>query len=129
MRRDILIYVVGAIALFAVMVGWALFVAPFVIPILGQTNLVLLIVVGCSVLTGVASWVTGGRASKRPIAALMVRVGLAMEILSLVVTPIGLFYETNPVVSVPIGYAAFLTMFVGVFVAGFGGNMLAPPRA
>ena len=129
-RLNIIIYAAGSIALFAVMVAWALFLSTLSIPILGQKNFVWLIVLAFSALTAGASWVlTGGRSSARPIAQLMVRLGIAMEIMALIITPIGLFYETNPVVSVPIGYASFLTMFFGVFIAGFGGNMLAPPRA
>ena len=128
-RRDVLIYAVGVIALLAFTVLWALFIAPITIPFLGQKLFLWIIVLGFSALVAVASWIGGGRSAPRPIARLMVRLGLAMEILALTITPIGLFYATNPIVSVPVGFAAFLTMFFGVFIAGFGGNMIAPPRA
>jgi hypothetical protein len=55
--------------------------------------------------------------------------GLGMQIFGLLIAPIGLYFETDPTRSVPIGFAAFTAVFFGVFVAGFGGNMLAPPRA
>jgi hypothetical protein len=102
-RRDIGLFVVVGLALFAFTVVWALFLSELEIPFIGQNLFMLLVVLAAS--------------------------GLAMQIFGLIITPVGLFYETNPVISVPIGFASFLTVFFGVFIAGFGGNMLAPPRA
>lgn len=128
-RRDIGLFVVVGLALFALTVVWALFLSGLPIPIIGQNGLMLLMVLAASALVAIIPRVTWGSNETRPGARLMVRLGLAMQIFGLIITPVGLFYETNPVISVPVGFAAFLTVFFGVFIAGFGGNMLAPPRA
>ena len=59
----------------------------------------------------------------------LVRFGLALEIIGILITPIGLYYATDPNRSVPIGFASFTMVFLGLFLAGIGGNMLAPRRA
>lgn len=128
-RRDIGLFVVAGLALFAFSVVWALFLSGLTIPVIGQKVFMLLVVLAFSALVAVIPRLTWGSGETRPGARLMVRLGLAMQIFGLIITPVGLFYETNPVISVPIGFAAFLTVFFGVFIAGFGGNMLAPPRA
>lgn len=128
-RRDIGLFVVVSLALFAFTVVWALFLAQLPILIIGQKGLMLLVVMAASALVALVPMFTWGRGERRPGARFMVRLGLAMQIFGLIITPVGLFYETNPVISVPIGFAAFLTVFFGVFVSGFGGNMIAPPRA
>ncbi|HEX6291354.1 MAG TPA: hypothetical protein VFZ66_19375 [Herpetosiphonaceae bacterium] len=128
-RRDVGLFTVAGLVLIAFTIVWALFLAQLTIPIIGQKVFMLLVVLGFSLLAGLVPYLTWGRGERRPIASFMVRVGLAMQIFGLLITPIGLLYETNPVISVPIGFAAFLTVFFGVFVSGFGGNMLAPPRA
>lgn len=68
-----------------------------------------------------------GRSSM--LAQFLVRFGVALEILGLIITPVGLFYATDPTRSVPVGFASFTAIFVGLFLAGIGGNMLAPRRA
>ena len=128
-RRDIGLFVVVGLALFAFTVVWALFLSGVNIPVIGQKVFMLLVVLAASALVAIIPRATWGSHETRPGARLMVRLGLAMQIFGLIITPVGLFYETNPVISVPIGFAAFLTVFFGVFIAGFGGNMLAPPRA
>ena len=59
----------------------------------------------------------------------LVRFGLALEIVGILITPIGLYYATDPTRSVPVGFTAFTMVFLGLFLAGIGGNMLAPRRA
>ena len=59
----------------------------------------------------------------------LVRFGLALEIIGILITPIGLYYATDPTRSVPVGFASFTMVFLGLFLAGIGGNMLAPRRA
>ncbi len=61
--------------------------------------------------------------------ATMVRFGLALEIMAVLASGIALYYATDPTRSVPIGFAAFTGVLVGMVVAGIGGNKLAPPRA
>ncbi len=59
----------------------------------------------------------------------LVRFGLALQIFGILIMPIALWYAGDPTRSVPIGFASFSTLFIGVFIAGFGGNMIAPRRA
>lgn len=128
-RRDVLLFTVLSLAVIGFSVVWALFLANLPIPLIGQNGFVLLAVLGFSVLAAAIPYVTWGRHETRPLARAMVRFGLALQIFGILITPVGLYYATNPVVSVPVGFASFLTMFFGVFIAGFGGNMIAPPRA
>jgi hypothetical protein len=128
-RRDIGLFVVVGLALFAFTVVWALFLADINIPVIGQNLFMLLVVMAASAIVAFIPRISWGSSETRPGARLMVRLGMGMQIFGLIITPVGLFYETNPVISVPIGFASFLTVFFGVFIAGFGGNMLAPPRA
>ncbi len=127
-RRDVLLFTAVGLALFGFSVVWALFLANMTIPVIGQKMLMLLVVLAASALVAFVPRAAWGRSEDRPLARLMVRLGLAMQIFGLAITPIGLYYESNPVVSVPVGFAAFLAVFFGVFIAGFGGNMIAPPR-
>ena len=55
--------------------------------------------------------------------ALMMRFGLALMFVGTVITPIALVYAGDPTRSVPIGFAAFSTIFVGLFAAGMGANL------
>src|SRR3712207_1714997 len=56
----------------------------------------------------------------------LVRFGLALQILGILIVPIALWYAADPTRSVPIGFTSFSMVFIGVFIAGFGGNMIAP---
>lgn len=72
----------------------------------------------------------GGLATRHTlIAGTLVRFGLALQLLGILITPIGLFYATNPTRSVPVGFTFFTTVFLGIWLAGIGGNMLRPRRA
>lgn len=128
-RRDVLLFTVAGLAIFGFSIVWALFLANLSMWPIGQKVFMLLVVLAFSALVAIIPRITWGRNETRPGARLMIRLGLAMQIFGILVTPVGLYYETNPVVSVPVGFAAFLTVFFGVFIAGFGGNMIAPPRA
>jgi hypothetical protein len=128
-RRDVFLFVLLGVLAIAVTIAWALLITPIYSSATSGKAITLGTLLILSILAGLIPYFTWGRGSRRPIAALMVRIGLALQIFGLIVTPIGLVYETNPVISVPVGFASFLTVFFGVFIAGFGGNMLAPPRA
>ena len=128
-RRDVLLFTVVGLVVFGFSVVWALFLANLPIPIIGQKGFMLLVVLAFSALVAIIPRFTWGRNETRPGARLMIRLGLAMQIFGILITPVGLYYETNPVVSVPVGFAGFLVVFFGVFIAGFGGNMIAPARA
>lgn len=125
-RRDVLLFTVVGLLLFGVVTAWSLFLTATLDT---WNNLFVLgLVLAASLLVAIIPGVSWGRNETRPRARFWVRVGLAMQIFGTLITPIGLYFETNPIISVPIGFAAFLTVFFGVFVAGFAGNMLAPPR-
>ena len=128
-RRDVLLFIVIGLALFGFTVAWALFLANITIPVIGQNIFLLLVVLAAAAVAAFIPRIAWGRSEDRPTARLMIRLGLAMQIFGLVITPIGVWYEANPVISVPVGFASFLVVFFGVFIAGFGGNMVAPPRA
>lgn len=126
-RRDVLLFAVVGLLLFGVVTAWSLFLTS----LLDTWNnlFVLALVLLASLLVAVIPGISWDRNGLRPRARFMVRLGMAMQIFGVLITPVGLYFETNPVISVPIGFASFLTVFFGVFIAGFGGNMLAPPRA
>ncbi len=128
-RRDVLLFVILGILSVAVTLAWALLISPIYSATTIGNTITLGTLLVFSILAALIPYFTWGRQERRPIASFMVRFGMALQIFGLIVTPIGLVYETNPVISVPVGFASFLTVFFGVFIAGFGGNMLAPPRA
>ncbi|MDQ5851170.1 MAG: hypothetical protein M3380_03690, partial [Chloroflexota bacterium] len=59
-------------------------------------------------------------ASRDPVGATMVRFGITLQIIAVLTCTVGLWFASNPTRSVPVGFAAFTAMFVGLFVAGFG---------
>lgn len=132
-RRDVLLFVALGVAALGFAIVWALFLAAPIAQATGSTTannfLVLGVILLLSAIAAAIPFVTSGRSETRPIARAMVRLGLGMEIFGLLVTPVGLFFESDPIISVPIGFASFLVVFFGVFIAGFGGNMLAPKAA
>ncbi len=69
------------------------------------------------------------REGRSLLAAAMVRFGLALEIMAVLACAIALYYANDPARSVPIGFAAFTGVLLGMVTAGIGGNKLAPPRA
>lgn len=125
-RRDVLLFLVVGVLLFGVVAAWS----QLLTGLLDTWNnlFVLGLVLLASVAVAFIAHVSWGRNADRRRARFMVRLGLAMQIFGTLITPIGLYFETNPIISVPIGFASFLVVFFGVFIAGFGGNMLAPPR-
>ena len=128
-RRDVLLFTVLGLAVFGFSIVWGLFLAQINIPVIGQNGFLLLVVLAFAAVAAAVPYVTWGRGESRPIARFMIRLGIAMQIFGILITPIGLVYETNPIISVPVGFTSFLAVFFGVFIAGFGGNMVAPPRA
>lgn len=126
-RRDVLLFVVLSLVAFGATLAWALLLAG-VAPALDNW-IVLGLVIILSALAAVIPAISWARGTRLPRAQFLVRFGLGLQIFGLLITPIGLYYETNPVISVPIGFASFLTVFFGIFIAGFGGNMLAPKKA
>jgi FtsH-binding integral membrane protein len=128
-RRDVLLFTVVGLALFVFSIVWALFLAQIEIPIIGQNLFLTLVVIVAALVVAIVPRGAWGRNETKPRARFAVRFGLGLQIFGLVITPVGLYYETLPAISVPVGFASFLAIFFGVFIAGFGGNALAPDRA
>ena len=137
-RRDLILYVIGAI----VAIGFTFFWQAALVGPIGslwagneqRANKYFLTVVmyGVAVVVTILSYLASlrdaDRSGRRMVPGIMVRLGLALEIFGILITPIALAYAGDPQRSVPIGFTAFSTVFVGLFIAGFGGNMLAPKR-
>ncbi len=132
-RNDALLVVALGVVIVGLGIVWAALLADPIFLRFGSSSpnnwLMLLTLIGFAALAAAIPRFTWGRDESRPIARAMVRFGISLQIFAVLMTPIGLYFETDPVVAVPVGYGTFLAMFLGVFVAGFGGNMLAPPRA
>jgi hypothetical protein len=137
-RRDVLLFTALGIVSIVVTLGWALLVLSGIFNIenievfgisLPNTYFLTLIVFGISALAAVLPRVLWARDERKPRATLMVRFGMALQIFGILITPIGLWWATNPIISVPVGFASFTAVLLGMFIAGFGGNMLAPAKA
>ncbi|WP_026370970.1 hypothetical protein [Kallotenue papyrolyticum] len=129
-RNDVLLFLGLDLGLFALTIVWALLLAEpiFRVAKKGNNYLILLLLFLFALLAALIPYLTWGRRETRPRARFMVRFGLALQIFAVTLTLPAIYFASNPVVAVPIGFATFLAMFTGVFLAGFGGNMLAPPR-
>lgn len=136
-RRDVLLFVAASVLMLAVEVVWLLVLEPLVNNLAGPNGqlynkyVLTLLVLGVAALAAfvpnlMPNW---GRSERKPRASFMVRFGIALQIFGLLISPIGLLYATDPAISVPVAFAAFTAVLIGVFVAGFGGNMIAPAHA
>lgn len=129
-RRDVQLFVVLGLAALVFSIVWALFLAQPIATATGSTTannfLMLGVVLLLSLIAAAIPFLTQRGSETHPIARAAVRLGMGMQIFGLLITPIGLFFEANPVISVPVGFASFLVVFFGVFIAGFGANSLAP---
>ncbi|GAC1359593.1 MAG: hypothetical protein NVS4B8_01660 [Herpetosiphon sp.] len=81
-----------------------------------------------SLLLGRRNDVAAGPGNHQRLGAVLVAFGTALMLLGSAIIPIGLYYHNIPTRSVPVGFAYFTTVFIGLFVAGVGGNMRAPRR-
>ena len=140
-RRDILLFVGASIVALGITIVWAFALVESIDGGNQTTNKYLLsvVILGIAFLVGAIPLLlrwdgdAGGRGrfglSSHAIAAFMVRFGLAAQIIAVLITTVGLYFATDPTRSVPVAFASFTAMLLGLFVAGFGGNMLAPARA
>lgn len=130
-RRDVVLFVIATLLLLAFTMVWAVFLTPIINDqVLNKYFLTLVILIAAAVPALIPRFLPGwGGTERRPWAAFMVRFGMALLIFGVLITPIGLFYATDTQRSVPVAFASFTAVLLGIFVAGFGGNMLAPPRA
>jgi len=142
-RRDILLFVATSILAFGITVVWAFALVEFIAGGDQTLNkyLLTIVILGIAFLAGAIPLLLrwdreeDGRGrgrfglSSRAIAAFMVRFGLAAQIFGVLITLVGLYFATDPTRSVPVAFASFTAVLLGLFVAGFGGNVLAPARA
>lgn len=137
-RRDVVLVTILGIASLAFNLVWAFFLVEVTGPIGPYVGLaendfnkyfITFVLLAFAVIAAFIPRISWGRADRKPRASLMVRFGLSLMIFSLLLTLVGVYFATDPTRSVPAGFSAFTGMLLGTFVAGFGGNMLAPPRA
>src|SRR5688572_5823565 len=121
-RRDVALYAGGLVLAIVLTVLWDLLLEPAVSSMFPDNAqvfnkyLLAFIVVGLAVLVTLISLVAaqrgGGLATRNAlIAGLLVRLGIALEILGIAIIPIALYYSSDPTRSVPIGFASFTAVF------------------
>ncbi len=139
-RTDLLLFVLAIVAALVLTVLWHLFLIDLIGSVmpgneqLANKYFLTFILLGLSALVTLVSLFVarregGVRTRHDLIAGVMIRFGLALQIIGIIITPIGLVFATDPERSVPVGFAAFTMVFLGLFISGFGGNMVAPRRA
>jgi cation transport ATPase len=132
-RRDVLLMAAAVLVVFAITAVWGVFLAGQVNPFRGQNAskyFLTLLFFGAAAVVGGLPFVTRwDREQGHRLARLFVRAGTALMLFAVVASLVGLFYATDPVRSVPVGYATFTAMLIGLFMAGFAGNALIPDRA
>ncbi len=134
-RRDLAFFAGAAILMIVLTIVWDLALADVIVDQALNKYFLTLVLFGLAALTAflaslVAGRDDGARTSLRGrLPGLIVRFGMALQIFGIVITPIGLFHATNPTRSVPVGFAAFSAVMLGLIIAGIGGNMLVPRRA
>lgn len=136
-RRNIVLFMAAVVLGFVLTVVWSL----FLIDLIGslwvgeeqRINKYILTVVlyGLAFLTAVVSLGAGARGMARRalLPGFLVRFGMALQLIGVVIIPIALWFGTDPERSVPLGFAAFSLVMIGLIIAGIGGNMLVPRRA
>lgn len=130
---DIIFWVIASLIVFGLGVAWDFLFAETLDQNLNK-YLLTFMVYAASAVAAVISLILarmsgrGEQIASRQRAQAVVRFGMALQIFGTVITPIGLFYATDPRRSVPVGFAFFAAVFAGLFIAGFAGNSLAPRR-
>jgi hypothetical protein len=131
-RRDVLLFTVAALVVFGITVVWGVVlaeIAPFNSQNISKYFLVLLFFASAALVAFIPRLLRWNRQEDHPRARLLVRFGLALELFAVLASLVGLAYATDPSRSVPVGFATFTAMLIGVFAAGFGANALAPAKA
>ena len=131
-RRDVLLMTVATLVVFAIVTVWGVLLvgrAPFESQNVSKYVLTVLFFGAAAVVAVVPFVLRWDRDAGHPIARLIVRACIALQLFAVVSSVIGLLYATNPIVSVPVGFATFTAMLIGLLGAGFAGNTLAPATA
>lgn len=128
---DILFWTVVTMIVVAFTIVWDIFLVPAVndqsLMRYILTAILLALCVGFTVLSLVVSRLLG-QTIRKPRATFLVRLGTAMMLIGTATAPIGLYHATDPERSVPVGFAYFTLVFIGMFLTGFAGNSLAPAQ-
>lgn len=130
-RRDVLLMTAATLVVFAITAVWGVFLAGT--GIFRNQNLsgyiLLLLFLGAGGAVGAFPFVTGwDREKGQARARMVVRIGIALQLFSVLASLVGLFYATDTTRSVPVGFATFTAMMLGLILAGFAGNLLAPKQ-
>lgn len=130
-RRDILFFTGATIVMFVLTVIWDLFLEPVIKDQSLNKYFLTALLFAFAGLVAFGTAVVGGRSAgvRGFVPSVLARFGLALQIFGTAITPIGLYYATDPTRSVPVGFAAFSAVIIGIIIAGVGGNMLVPRRA
>jgi uncharacterized membrane protein YjgN (DUF898 family) len=139
-RRDLMLFAGTAVAAFAITVLWDLLLVDSISLMFPNNSqiankyVLTFLMYGLAFLVAILSLFmarrNGGETTRVGlIAGFLIRFGIALEVFGILITPIGLFHATNPTRSVPVGFTFFACVFVGIVLAGIGGNIIAPRRA
>lgn len=130
-RRDAVIFTGATILVILLTIVWDLFLVDLIGTQALNKYFLTVVLFGLALVLAFVSAIAAGRngRSRGMVSSLLARFGLALQIFGIMITPIGLYYATNPTRSVPIGFAAFSSVILGIIIAGIGGNMLVPRRA
>ena len=135
-RRDVILFTGAALLALGFTIVWHLFIVEPISntplfrenPQRANKYMLTAVMFAISLLVAIASLLMprrdGERRARRDLlSGFLVRFGLALEIAGTLITPIGLLYSTDPTRSVPVGFAAFTCVFVGLVFAAIGANM------
>ena len=131
-RRDVLLMTAAVLVVFAITAVWGFLLVnndPFRSQNISKYFLTFLFFAAAGAVAALPYLTKWGRQEDHRLARLFVRVGTALMLFAIVASVIGLLYATDPTRSVPVGYATFTAMLIGLFMAGFAGNALIPDRA
>jgi hypothetical protein len=138
-RRDVALFAGGLVLAIVTTILWDFFLEPAISGMFPDNAqvfnkyLLAILIIGLAALVTLISLIAAQRSGglntrSALISGLLVRFGIALEIVGIAIIPIALYYSSDPTRSVPIGFASFTAVFAGLFIAGIGGNMLAPRR-
>lgn len=128
-RRDVIFFTGATVAMFVFTIFWDLVLEPLINDQVLNKYFLTLVLFGFALAVAVLTAAAGGRNARGFVPSVLARFGVALQIFGIAITPIGLFYATDPTRSVPVGFAAFSAVIIGIIIAGVGGNMLVPRRA
>ena len=134
-RRDLVFFAGATILMIVLTIVWDLVLADVIVDQALNKYFLTLVLFGLAAVVAFLTSLAAGRGDgartglRGRLPGLIVRFGMALQIFGTMITPIGLFHATNPTRSVPVGFAAFSAVMIGLIIAGIGGNMLVPRRA